>query len=1001
MSNQENAYAQIESLIQRFKALTSAARKDMNENATRQGYILPLFRALGWNVDNTNEVSPEEKVSRGWVDFSFRIGGIPRYFLETKKASEDLNQARWVQQAIDYAWTKSVTWALLSDFEGLRVFNAEWKETDPFRAQFLEFDLETYLPDFERLWWFSREETAAGRLEREADKVGKRIKRLPVSQNLFDDLRLWRSELYKSLRQWNPLYSPAQIDEAVLRLLNRLIFIRTAEDREVESLCLMPLLRELEDKRQMDKLSVRLAELFRRFDSTYNSELFAAHFSEELYCDRMPLEALMRGLYEKNFIRYNFNALEADVLGTAYEQYLGHIVTENTEEGGGKPSSQKGRRGASPLPFNVASHVEEKRTKRKSQGIYYTPAFVTKYIVQQTVGHYLDEQGYNPSKPPRILDMACGSGSFLIEAFDALDRFVANMRHQTGTTPTLPPPNPQSKVKLARNSSHADLGEVPRPAGEWAEGIDFRDNLRRLELMQACIFGVDKDKQAVDVARLNLMLRALHGRQKLPLLTNIYNADSLHPETWEQAFPEVMKEGGFDVIIGNPPYVRIQTLNKSEVEFFNKNFKTATGNYDIYVLFVEQALRLLKPGGVMGFILPNKFMQVDYGIGLRKLLSENKYVQKIVDFKESQVFEGATTYTCLLFLIKQENPSYKVLSIDIGEEKPSLEIFNVPEANNPANGFTEKTWSLSTQFTKTIFDKLTNPKTVSLLELPSQISRGSSSGADEIYILGRIDDNHFKVGNGKSIEIEPEIMRIPLYATDFGRYQFRPKSQERIIFPYDVSRTGYSLIAENELKKSYPKAYKYLASQRERLEKRKDYRTWYAFSAPRNLNVHVNAKVVVPLLVDKGQYAKLPEDTSNFCLMASGGFSISFGNVHLSTEYLIGLLNSSLLFWYLHQISNVFRGGWITCTKQYVGQLPIRRINFADPEEKSAHDEIIKLVEQMVDLQKQRQKAEAGKEDMRFALQKRIQELDEEIDGRVYRLYGLSPEEINIVEGKE
>ncbi len=176
----------------------------------------PCYRALGWEVDNVNEVSPEEKVSKGWVDFSFRLGGIP-LFLETKRASEDLNDPRWVQQAIDYAWTKSVTWALLSDFDHMRVFNAEWKESDPFRAQFLEFDLESYVSDFERLWWFSRGETLTGRLEKEADKVGKRIKRLPVSLNLFDDLKLWRNDLYKSLRGYNPIYSPAQIDEAVLR----------------------------------------------------------------------------------------------------------------------------------------------------------------------------------------------------------------------------------------------------------------------------------------------------------------------------------------------------------------------------------------------------------------------------------------------------------------------------------------------------------------------------------------------------------------------------------------------------------------------------------------------------------------------------------------------------------------------------------------------------------------------------------------------------------------
>ncbi|MDP2976163.1 MAG: TaqI-like C-terminal specificity domain-containing protein, partial [Anaerolineales bacterium] len=159
-------------------------------------------------------------------------------------------------------------------------------------------------------------------------------------------------------------------------------------------------------------------------------------------------------------------------------------------------------------------------------------------------------------------------------------------------------------------------------------------------------------------------------------------------------------------------------------------------------------------------------------------------------------------------------------------------------------------------------------------------------------------------------------------------------------------------------------------------------------------------QIVVPLLANKGLYAELPEGRSDFCLMASGGFSISSGDASLSTKYLLGLLNSTLLFWYLRQISNIFRGGWITCTKQYVGQLPIRRIDFTDPAEKSAHDEIVKMVEEMLGLQKQCQQAEAGKEDVRFSLQKRIEALDKEIDARVYRLYGLTEEEIKIVEGR-
>jgi len=240
----------------------------MNEDATRLGLILPMFRALGWDIENVNEVSPEEKVSRGWVDFSFRIGNVPRYFLETKRASEDLNDPRWVKQAIDYSWTKSVTWALLSDFEGLRVFNAEWKEENPFRAQFIEFNVDTYLGDFNRLWWLSRAETAERRLDAEAEKVGKKEKRLPVSQILFDDLKTWRGKLSKDLTGFN-LISMAEADTAVLRMLNRLIFIRTAEDRDVESPRLLALIREMKDKGQIKDLSKGLSALFREMDGVY------------------------------------------------------------------------------------------------------------------------------------------------------------------------------------------------------------------------------------------------------------------------------------------------------------------------------------------------------------------------------------------------------------------------------------------------------------------------------------------------------------------------------------------------------------------------------------------------------------------------------------------------------------------------------------------------------------------------------------------------------------
>ncbi|HKZ38677.1 MAG TPA: N-6 DNA methylase, partial [Chryseolinea sp.] len=580
----------------------------MNEMQTRLGYILPLFRALGWDTSNLNEVSPEEKVSRGWVDFSFRIGGVPRFFLETKRADENLNDPRWVKQAIDYAWTKNVTWAVLSDFEGLRVFNAEWKESNPFRAQFFEFNLETYLSDFERLWWLSREQTELGRLDKEGEKVGRSSKRLPVTQELFSDLKNWREMLFKDLKAYNPILSAGDIDTAILRLLNRLIFMRTAEDRQVEAPRLRALIRELKDKNQYRNLSAGLAQLFREMDGIYNSELFAKHFSEGLDITPNTLEEVINGLYEKNFIYYNFNAMDADVLGTVYEQYLGSVIAEKTSEA--NESTRKAKQ-AELIPSEMT--VQERRTKRKKEGIYYTPSFVTKYIVKQTVGKFLEEKGYNPSRPPRVLDMACGSGSFLIEAFDVIDDFVAKQRGQ------------------------AQKGEM-----------DFFDRARQLEVLQNCIFGVDKDKQAVEVARLNLLLRGLHSREKLPMLENIIIGDSLYQETFNKGFSQIMKEGGFDIIIGNPPYVRQETLEQEFKSYASQKFETYTGTSDLYIYFIEQAYKLLKSGGYFGMIISNKWMRSNYGRILREFLVRNSQIDEVIDFGELPVFGNVLAYPVII-----------------------------------------------------------------------------------------------------------------------------------------------------------------------------------------------------------------------------------------------------------------------------------------------------------------------------------------------------------------
>lgn len=916
MTNQETAYKEIERLVKDFKNMPSAQRKGMNEMQTRLGYILPMFRALGWDINNINEVSPEEKVSRGWVDFSFRLGNVPRFFLETKKVNEDLTDPRWVKQAIDYAWTKSVTWALLSDFEGLRVFNAEWKESDPFRAQFIDFDLDRYLTDFDRLWWLSKGETSARRLDIEAEKVGKKIKRLPVSQNLFDDLKRWRENLFKNYKAFNPIFSTAQVDEAVLRLLNRLIFIRTAEDREVENNRLRALVRELKDQKKINKLDAALGGLFRELDGIYNSELFAKHFSEELKIPPSDLEEIIEGLYEKNFTRYNFNALDADVLGTAYEQYLGHVVIDT------------------PLvSADAESHVQEKKTKRKSQGIYYTPAFVTKYIVQQTVGKYLSENGYNASKPPRVLDMACGSGSFLIEAFDVIDDFVAKER------------------------GHAQKDEV-----------DFYDRARQMEVLQNCIYGVDKDRQAVEVARLNLLLRGLHSREKLPMLDNITEGDSLRADTYSSHFPQVLKDGGFDVIIGNPPYVRAENMTRDDRDYFmSGEFETAYGRFDLFILFLERAIKLLKDGGRLGFIIPYAGLTQNYSKLLRRFILDNCVIETIVDFSKYKVFEQAEVATCILILRKENN----------SDIRKNHHISIIQQADYSAGISSENLFAIQQiEFENTVDNMYRLELVGGTLELSQKIDSASLNFGDICYSITGVVAHDSKTGASKDRLIHTKKIKK----------NFKPYIEAK------ETNGRYSPVISTRF-------IEYLPDEMHR---------------PKFPELFENPKILIPDIIGSGGLNATLDlggiytnHSFNCCVPkihlvnVERNLGITEESIRLSKnyviEYLLGLINSRLITYYFGKIL----GGGLHASPSNVRRLPIRKIDFDNLAEKSAHDEIVSLVQKMLALQKERQTARPEDDfDRARNLDREIERVDTEIDQRVYALYGLTEEEIKIVEGK-
>jgi len=332
------------------------------------------------------------------------------------------------------------------------------------------------------------------------------------------------------------------------------------------------------------------------------------------------------------------------------------------------------------------------------------------------------------------------------------------------------------------------------------------------------------------------------------------------------------------------------------------------------------------------------------------------------------------------------------------EDSKGLQLVEGTESTVPTDTLSAEPWAFLGRAQRAMFRRLEG-ESVRLLDLPTDVSRGSSTGADDVYIVSTTERTGvYLTRKGESVRLEPEILRVPLYATDFGRYHFTPAAGERIIFPYAVDGGSSASMTEKQLKSRFPRAFEYLKARRRDLEARRQFVQWFGYSAPRNLPVHDSAHLLVPLLADRGLFSRFPTGARHYCLMASGGFSIRIGDgADVSSNYLLGLLNSKLLFAYLRSTSNVFRGGWITCTKQYVGPLPIRLIQSSDAAAKGRYDRIVSLVDLMLELNKKKHAGSLAPSELDH-VERDIASTDAKIDDLVFELYGISDKERRIVE---
>lgn len=889
----EQAKEKIRELIEKFKRESETGKtKHFSEAQTVEYYIRPFFEYLNWDFTSSDEVIPQEKASKGWVDYGFISDGISKFYVEAKAVREDLNDIKYIKQAISYASSKSVTWAILTNFRELKVFNAEWESKNPRDKIYIPLTWEQYLDKFDSIWLLSKDSFLKNELDKDAEEHGKKIRKTPVTPvmtQLFNDLIVWREKLTKSISSYSfndeIVKSKEELDEYVQRIIDKLIFIRVCEDRYIEKTILQSIARMwlINHKRS---LIHDLNKIFRDFDKGYNSKLFAPHPSEKLKIDDVVLVDIINNLYESSdgAFNYGFHAFDVDVLGIIYEEYLGYILRKSKKKAG----------------------IKENHAYRKEMGIYYTPTFIVDYIVKNTVGR-LAETKPKEIDDIKILDMACGSGSFLLKSFDFLLNYHKNKNE-----------------------------------------FDFS---RKKDILTTNIYGVDLDPKAIEMAQLNLLLKAVEKRRLLPeLQNNLKIGNSLTNDQkvdryfdWATEFKEIMDNGGFDVVIGNPPYVDSEEMTRSQPklrELYSKNYESAKGNWDLFCLFLERGLNLLRKGGYLGMIVPNKLLSADYSEAIRKIIQRNKIIA-IRDYSKIPVFH-ASVYPIVIIVQKAPPKDNKPLIEVMDSENEGIKVISSREVEQR---LLEKmpTWSpVLYESGSDILNKIIN-QSIKLNEIAEVYGASTVSQAYEIKnLLVELSNqkNYFKFINTGTIDRYSSL--------------WNSKSTQ-----YIKSKFNKPIVTKDDMKKFSDKRY----------------------------NQSMKAKIII------GGMSKFLE-----CYLDDGGYLAGKSTTIVLSEktnlkFLLAVLNSKLMtFCYKNLFKSLsLSGGYMRIGTPQIKNLPIKM-----PTNKQ-EKEIIELVDKILELNKEPSKINP-KSNRGVRLQEEIDRVDKEIDQEVYELYSLSKEEVRIVE---
>lgn len=962
-SAKQKAYDVILHLVDNFQN----GIKSKNETETRRYYIDKFFEALGWDVGNEKgkrEVIHEDivkvKGKTKFPDYGFYFKGKRVFFVEAKDTKVDIkNDSRPAFQLRSYAWSAKLGVSILTDFEEFAVYDCTVrpKENDRTEAARIKyFTYEDYLKEgvFDYIYdLFERENVANGSLDAYSENLCNRKGSETVDVHFLSTLDELRTKLAVVISKLNREMSEKDINYAVQQIIDRIIFLRVAEDRNVENYGLLALANP-KNKNEDDFKNYgfngensyyeNLNYIFDRANEKYNSGLFDEDaIVRNLNIDDKTIKDIIDELYTpKN--PYQFSVIPVEIIGNAYEQFLGKTIS---------------------IDKNHKAVIELKPEVRKAGGVYYTPEYIVDYIVANTVGEAIKGKTPDEIVNIKILDPACGSGSFLLGAY---------------------------KYLLNYHKEYFLKNKTKKYMGSRYEIIDESGNLSlwvRKQILINNIFGVDIDSNAVEVAKLSLLLKSfedsfnvneygqgsLLNEKILPSLdNNIKCGNSLigndfyesHLDLddatlykincfdWEEEFKSIFKGGGFDVVIGNPPYVFIKYVDWADdvKDYFSSNYditnkdnkskSNQSGKINLYTLFIFRAIKLLKENGLFSFIVPNGLLRTTTYDMARKFILDNYHIDLIADLKDG-VFKGVTAPTIIFkFSKSHSNDDTKII-----------------DANCLVDGFVNESkyhyinQSIFLKNTSYAFNIFLNSKENSFFEKIEN---------SDMY-LGDISSHIIAGIDCKQEQILSEMVDNPLC--------------KKLLKGKNIKK--YKIEFDNN----------YLIFERKKLNRARPDEVWNS------------DKKIITQRISGGLHPIIAAlDTENYYSFASTNLILirdDFRDIY-SYELICALLNSKLInFYYVKNFTNASTLT-VNISKTFLEKIPLPLIDLNNKEDKEVNDKIVTLVDNIIALNKNLS-VEKNPNSITM-LNRQINAVDKQIDSLVYKLYNLDDEEIKIIEGE-